>query len=402
MFRAAVRRWVRAWWVLPWLAPVLVWALLRWRWVFISLDPALAEFTVRDLLSPRALFLIAAINLIPLLGLAGLWVHRRLGFWRAEGLAVVAALVVVAGCEWVLRRPAVQSAVLLSANARLLPGDWHLKEPLLLQLELQSVRKPDAREAVALIGSSQVVIGFDAPELAGRLGRPVYRRAIAGMFPLEMALAQDLLLTPRPGAALLYLTPLDPMARFTLQRDWGRMLATPRGLAGLTEALGPSLVRQNARTLVEWAWAARCRLWALRDMARQVLFHLAGPGELPAAEPAVAEAAMPAKLQKDPAYIDASFRALEQVLRRMTAEGVDVLVMQGQVKPSFRARFDDAYWAQAEERLVRLVEASGARYIPLSAYAPDIGPDDWRDSTHVSEAGRRKLTDAAARLLAAP
>ncbi len=401
-YRRAFRRWWIALGCALVVAPLFAAATLRWQWSIITLGELPATFAVSDLVSAKGLFLMALPPLLVLLVLAGLWVQQRMRFWSVELLAVLLALGTLAAMEILIRVPRIQTAFLLAVNIRLSPDAWATREPL--QQLLHGLHPPPAAEAaegVALYGSSQVVMGLDGARLSEITGRPVYRRAVAGMSPIEMCSAQDRLSTPPAKIAVLYLSPFDMASRVYVQTSWMRPLITPRGWRALLPALGPDIVVHTWRDLVELGWSARCRSWALRDYTRILL---TSPWGSPASSNAMGVAdTAPAvsSLMIDPVYVEASFRALETMLKHLREEGFSVVAFEGEVNPAFRKSFPDDFWNRTQDRVQATLRSCGARYVPLSSYQPEIQADEWHDHTHVDERGRGKLTHAIADYLTA-
>lgn len=383
------------------LAPGVAYVAMAWVWPFVTLNPEAAAFSWAKLFSAPALAIMGAVVAFPLLCLWGVAIGQRLGYWTREVLIVVLAVALVLAANVLVKVNRIESPLWLATISRLRASDFLLREPLFLQLELAALDPAAPRtRGLTLVGSSQILHGLDSRALSEALGRPVHRRALAGMFTLEACAASEPLVHPPAETAVFYLSPFDVGARKAVINDWKRMLITPETWQDLVQALGPSLAWDNIRPLAELWWSAHCRLWAIRDAPRQILFHLAGPEPEPETSEAIDTANLSDRHVVDPAWLEASFRALERVLQRMKEAGFRIVVFEGQINPSFRYWATDEFWQETNARIARTVEQAGGRYVPLSEYQPGISSDLWRDNTHVNAEGRRRLTQAIADYLA--
>lgn len=389
--------WRRGCWIALGLAPGLALMASAWLWPFITLDGKNAGFAWSELWSPRSLVLMSAVIVIPLSCWAGVVLSQRLSFWHVELMAAALGLLMVLIANLVIMQPRVESALWLATLSRLRPADYLLREPLLMQLELTALERNGPRSpGFTVIGSSQVLHGLDTLELSRLVHRPVHRRALAGMFSLEACAVSDRLMAPRAKTAIFYLSPFDVAARKGILNDWKRMLVTPGSWRELVQVLGPSLGWENARALGELWWAARCRLWSVRDATRQILFHLAGPeaGTTPAVLPDTGGMAKADKHAIDPVWVEASYRAMERVFKQFSQGGFEIVVFEGQINPAFREWASDEFWATNTDRIRETVRQAGGTYVSLAEYHPDIDASLWRDHTHVNSEGRRRLTQA--------
>ena len=409
---AAARFWRR---MVPWalLVGLLVACIFRkwWPWM---LSAGKESARPGWGMGSAGLFLWAGVVAIPLFALAGLWLQKRLGS-RQRGVLIFAAAVI---CVWMaeaaLRTRSIQSNFWVAVLSRLDPADWGMREPAMLHYEYLNAAQlydevPSAPEPVripeglAIFGSSQGAVNFDRELMTRELGHPVIRRSLNGMFAFEMCAAQQLLVVPRVKTAIFYMSPLDMAANVNVRADWMRSVVSPRTWLDLVEVLTPRLAFENRRPLSELALASGLRLWAFRDGARWLLFHLAGRS--PDAPPRQASMASPVPLVKPleikPEYVEASFRGYRHMFARLRELGYDVVVFQGEINPILRRQIDDAYWEPMEKRLRTFYAANGVLHVLLGEYRPQIGDDDWKDNTHLNEKGRQKLTQAVIRYLQA-
>ena len=391
----------RFWWRMvigsAFLAPLIAYVVLRWGGVAVYAGGNPSTMPLRDVFGAKAWIIMGVIIALPVFGLAGACVQRRLGFWSMEALVVLFSLTGVLGAEWLVRIHSVQSNLWVAVLSRLDPADWAMREPA--QLHYDNLNPPDLRDAsrdISVFGSSQSAVNLDRDEMARRLGRPVFRRAINGMFALELCAAQYMLCVPRVETVVFYMSPLDIAGSTSVRADWMRSLISPRSWSDIVRILGPTLTWENRRALTELATAAHLKLWAFRDGARWILFNLAGRSPHHPPRDGYGQPKEPAvqPFSVDPSYVEASFRGYELVMDNLRRMGVDVVVFQGEVRPSFRQQIPDSYWIPTEERIRSLLTAKHIRHVPLDEYRPDIGLADWADNTHMNDTGRHKLTDA--------
>ena len=365
-------------------------------------------------LGRAGLCLWAGVAAFPLLALAGLWLQRRLSSRQRGVVILVAVGACVLTAEAAIRTRSIQSNFWVAVLSRLDPSDWGMREPAMLHYEnLNAAKLYDeplaapgiARipEGMAIFGSSQGAVNFDRDLMSRALGHPVIRRSLNGMFAFEMCAARQLLVVPRVQTAIFYLSPLDLAANVNVRADWMRSVITPQTWLDLVAVLKPRLALENARPLSELALAARLRLWAFRDGARWLLFHLAGrPSDPPSRQAGAAPSAPPVKpLVIKPEYVEASFRGYEHLFAQLRELDYDIVVFQGEINPILRRQIDDAYWMPMEGRMRAFFETNGIAHVSLEHYQPRIAPDDWRDNTHLNEKGRQKLTEAVVRYLQA-
>lgn len=318
-------------------------------------------------------------------------------FWLREAGIVLFSLAVIAGAEGLIRHRLVQGHFWVAVLERMDASDWVMREPAQLHYDnLHPDESPAARRGISVFGSSQSAVNLDRQVLAEQLGRPVYRRALAGMLALETCSAQYMLAVPRTGTAVFYMSPMDVAGTTSVRANWMRSLISPQSWRDVVQVLGPDLAWKNRRPLAELAVAAHLRLWAFRDFVRWLIFHLAGRTPAPT-QLRPGESTEPPRQQQfviEPAYVEASFRGYGMVLDNLKRRGFDVVVFQGEVNPVFRRQIADSQWRALEERIKTFLQERQTCYVPLGEYRPGIELRDWADNTHMNVEGRRKLTAA--------
>ena len=376
------------------------WLVATRLWAWIALDGQL----VRAGLSRHAIAGALAGALAGLL--AGVAVAAcRQGPRAAQGpaprrlpLAAVSALLLLAAAEAVMRQPNAQSALWLATRSRCRPGfgDFFAKELAYLQLEVSGERGPSDRPALLIVGSSQLLHGLDCDVIKDALpGLAVKRRSLAGMTPLKACMAQRYL-SLGPGCVLLmYLSELD-FSDAHVNPDWLRPVLSPAGLRDGWAALDDAERRRSRADVPDLLAASRSALWRTRDYLRHLVLHLAGPEEAGEATDLQALAAQQMTRWRDEQAMARSVamhrRALARLTERVRAQGGRIIVFEGQSNPRYYTPERTALRERVRTELRDWARASGQVYVPVSEQDLDIGPADWRDSSHLNDEGRRKLT----------
>lgn len=211
----------------------------RLLWNLVLLNSSDLPGPWMDWFRARNLLLGGALALLP--GIWGLGLRReqvRPGAGRRWPLAPLLALLGVAAIDICLQSYTGQSLFWQAVRAR--SGHQHqAREVSLYREEAAACRKKSQiRPGIVLAGSSQILYGVDAAELARRTGKPVYRRAVAGMFLPELAASRDFLVFHPENHVVLWLSGFDLGARDTLYADAIRPQATPTGIRHLLGAAG--------------------------------------------------------------------------------------------------------------------------------------------------------------------
>lgn len=392
------------WWLLPALGAVagVLWGTHGWHAV--ALDPQLAAPLGRGVpWGPAGAGAVAGFA-VYLLWNAGLAAQRARGVGRLTftlPLALACALVPLA--EFALRQPQAQNPFWLSVRARLRPGyaDYFIRELTYWRLD---VLGPSAKAPNALVvaGSSQVLHGFDFGRLSELTGRPVKRRALAGMDPVKLCGAQDWLQARAGDTLVLYISEFDLSGGDRLDLNWMRPLSSPSGVRDVIAAMPRDALLSQWRQAADLAWSSLAELWRIRDYASHLLFHPFGPigsGETDAKSALREQERVYAEGTARESINTSRLRALENMVRRLRARGVEVVIFEGQVNPAMRNPNGERLRLQTREALVAMAPDVGFTYVPASEQRVSIGADDWLDGTHMNAEGRRKFTEYAASVL---
>jgi hypothetical protein len=397
---AAERRWLRRY---GWLFPVAGIPLGLWIGRHVWRAVLLAPTAAAGRADAKGLVIGLAIAALPLAWLAGLWIERR---WprslRWPAAPVLAALLVWLA-DGLLRTDLGQSLFWQAVLAR--SGQQHqAREISLFRLEAAD-QAAAPRPGVVLAGSSQLVYGIDAQELATQVGQPVHRRAAAGMFPTELVASQGWFDFHPDNRLVLMVSGFDLGARRDLYPEAIRPLATASGLRNLLGAARARFLLRHWRAWIDLGSAASCEFWRSRDYARFVLEH---PFRAAADTAPVAGAALEnqkdgySQLGANREMVELCQRALARFFADMSGCCRQIVVLEGQVNPTYPGGELAALSREARDFLLRQQRLGAVRFVPRETQGLELPEDLWRDMTHVGPEGRRRLTEAFARALADP
>lgn len=403
----AERRWLRRrGWILALLGIPAGFLIGAEFWRFVLLDPAVAPRELADWLTPKGAAIGLGLASIPLLWRLGLWLEQRIpSRWRQWPMAPLLALLVVLCAEGSFRVPLCQTVFWQAVRVRAGAKGHLTREVSLLRLDAANLGSAPL-PGIVLLGSSQLVYGIDVPALAAQTGRPVHRRAVAGLFPTEIVASQGWSDFHPDNRLAMMLSGFDLGARRDLVPDAIRPLATPAGMRDLMAAAEFPFRIRHWRSLVDLNFAAVCDLWRSRDHARFLLEH---PFQV--AEPTVASADQEALVAQKAAYqhlgssremVALCRRALEIFFEEMSGRCLEIVVFEGRVNPTYPSEDLETLHAETRAFLLRQQQKGFIRFVPIEEQALDLPVSLWRDMTHVNAEGRRKYTEMFARILAEP
>ena len=374
-------------------------------WFAVTLDPAFLPAAGHGWLSVKGLFLGVILALFPWLWLAGIGLEERWGAcWRRWGLVPLLTLLLVLGAEAAFRGYRAQDLFWQSVRAR--AGDaFFTREVSLFRLDVASKRAARARQpGVTVIGSSQMLHALSVVDLSARIGQPVHRRAVAGMFPMEMCAWQGFLQAEEGSTLLMMLSGLDLGARNSLMENAIRPMATPRGLGDLIGAADRRLLLAEWRRFTDLGVASIIDLWRSRDFFQWILQNPFVPYRSRAtAEREVAvvreQRRAYARLGGEQDFVAYAEESLRRFLFRMSDRFDRIVIVEGQVNP----QYDPERWQDLSARMLALIETFVAEgrveFVPIEAQASKITPEMWGDMIHVNPAGREAYTEIFASAL---
>ena len=345
----------------------------------------------------RAASFALAFTAIPAIWLLGLKV--RSPRYAAAGLALLALL----AAEILLRAPLAQTPFWLAARARLEPDQSFMNEVCYVRLEEAAGREAQA-PAVILVGSSQMLNGVDE-QLLRRLLEPVpvIRRSMYGLTPLK-ALAMLAYIPLRPGDSCVpYLSEFDFTNQDEFPFAWFRPYASWSTLPEVVRCVSPDIRKQKWRQLVDYALAATFESWRIRDFARQISFQFwrrvpATANVAPAADPALTAAEARGPLRPAPA----ERRAFEAFAGKLAARQVNLVVFEGEVNPAIHSPARKQAKAEIRAFLAGFAGTGGYRFVSRADQDLALGPECWKDMTHLNATGRELLTRRIAREFSRP
>jgi len=376
----------------------------RLLWNLVLLNSSDLPGPWMDWFRARNLLLGGALALLP--GIWGLGLRReqvRPGAGRRWPLAPLLALLGVAAIDICLQSYTGQSLFWQAVRAR--SGHQHqAREVSLYREEAAACRKKSQiRPGIVLAGSSQILYGVDAAELARRTGKPVYRRAVAGMFLPELAASRDFLVFHPENHVVLWLSGFDLGARDTLYADAIRPQATPTGIRHLLGAAGGAFRLRHWRTYADLLLAATTELWRSRDYARFLLEHPFSPAGLPTeaapSDDALRQERAYEQLGSNPAMVRLGLQVLSRLLADLSAHCRQVTVVEGRVNPAYPSSELSDLSAELRQCLEDARHRDHIHLIPIEEQLLDLPESFWRDMTHVTPEGRQRLTEELARLL---
>jgi hypothetical protein len=391
--------WLRRW---GWLFPVLGALCGLWwassGWALLALNPDL-RVPLAVAATKTSFFVCIGIGTaLPLLWAAGLRLSRFLMAGRSPFYGpLLAALALVALLDGGSRTYLAQDALWGAVGVRV-GRDYFMSELVTLRrycLDQHTVGHQ--RGGTILAGSSQMIYAVDPEFVREKTSRPVYRRALAGMFALEACLAQDYLVVPGAKSVVLLASGLDTGARRSLEANWMRPLATWRGTGDLIACLDAGGRLRWWRQLTDLAAGSSSELWRERDYVRHLLFNLAGITT--GAQPILRGNSDLEKQRRDYAelgqhedLVEAGMKAYQRVLRRFVAEGYEVIVIEGETNPREANEFTRKLDARTRAMVEQLAKELPLAYVPRADQQPRVLPGDWLDVLHVNEAGRAKMS----------
>lgn len=354
----------------------------------------------------KGLALGLGLALIPVVWRLCLSLETRCGAaLRAIPVAPFLAALVVIGAETAFRMPRGQELFWQSVIAR--AGEQsQAREVGLFRLDAASseARSAGAPSGFVVSGTSQLVHGLDLAALSRACERPTYRRAVAGLFPVEMVASQGFLDFNTNNTLVTMLSGFDLGARADLLASSARPQATLRGVRNVFSASEPMFRIRHWRSFVDLFAAATCDLWRSRDYVRFLLenpfsvYKSARPsGE--AAELAAQQDAYRNLGEREP-MVELCLSALDRFFSDLSGQLHEIVVFEGQVNPAYPAQ---EQLAQLSTRmhafLLKQQELGRITYVTRAQQGLDIPASDWRDMTHVTSDGRTLLTEMFVRHL---
>jgi hypothetical protein len=268
---------------------------------------------------------------------------------------------------------------------------------------------------VVLVGSSQVREGLDCEVISPRLGRPCVNLGIGGGSPLDVAYLIGRLDAAAPRRTLvLGLFPkvmhMAPKSVFvdsaTLScllesgawrgmrgRDWGEV-----GFGLLQGLSGTLRHKRGLEALVETRWGRLAAAWR-RELPPPPLRLLTDADRQPGDYFAVRDGRVDLDQGVPGPFTRAQERALDRILDEEVARGNRAVLIDFPTRPRYRSTLLPETDAHYRELMRSLQARSDILFLGRDDVA-SIGIDDFLDFTHLSEAGRRRMSEGLAAILA--
>ena len=381
----------KGWWLFPVLGLLCSCAVGGpfWRWVE-GADPFVWSWSTGA--GWRAAGFALGFTAVPAVWLVGL--RMRSPKYAAMGLALLAVL----AAEILLRTPRAQTPFWLAARARLAPDQYFMNEVCYVRLEAAAGRETKA-PAVVLVGSSQMLNGVDEQLLRRLLEpMPVIRRSMYGLTPLK-ALAMLAYIPFQPGdSCVQYLSEFDFTNQDEFPCAWFRPYASWSTGPAVVRSVAPAVRVRNWRQLVDYALAATFESWRFRDFARQLSFQFwrrvpATAGTTAAADPALTAAEARGPLRPAPA----ERQAFPVFARQLADRQVKLVVFEGDVNPAIHSPARQQAKAEIRAFLAGFTGTGGYHFVSRPEQELALGPECWKDMTHLNATGRELLTRRIAR-----
>ena len=405
-FNHAEQRWLhRFGWLLGLLGLITGMCAGASLWSAAWLDPRWLPKGWTNWVTRPGLILGAGLALVPLFWRMGLMLEsRRANATRRWPVAPFLAVLAVCAAEVAFRLYPSQSLFWQAVRAR--SGQQHMAREISLLREDAAAKAHQGQRltpGIVLLGSSQMVYGIDPASLAEQTGRPVYRRAVAGLFLSELVASQDLADFHPGNRLVMMLSGFDLGARDDLYGDAMRPVATPGGMAHLLAAAPPNLLLLRWRTWIDMEFAAGCDLWRSRDYIRFLLQNpfAAYVQHGVAGQPADLQAQKDAynSLGRNPRMVMLCLESLRRFFQEMSGHCRQIVVFEARVNPAYPAPSYPALSADMRQFLQEQQARGLIRYVPFAEQQLDLPDSAWLDMTHVNETGRVLYTAMFARIL---
>ncbi|MDR0993508.1 MAG: hypothetical protein LBN38_02925 [Verrucomicrobiota bacterium] len=389
---------LRKWgWLLPVAALGLALLCLGGFWEWVAATPRWA-WKKPGLFDRRLLLFLLPGILLPVVWA---WSRRKPVRGAVVWMGAVAGILFL---DAAVRHPVVQIPFWLAARARLEADQTFMREVCYIRLEESRSHRPEA-PAVLVVGSSQVLNGVDEQQLRQLLApTPILRRAMFGMTPLKALAMLPYMPFQAGDTCITYLSEFDFTNQERFPASWFRPYASWKTLPQVVRCIGSAAWGRDGGQLVDYAMAATWESWRMRDFARQLVFHFWGrpadhgkgeTGALSSIRDALA--AQQAELTFSPA----EQKAFKRFARHLQQGDVRLVVFEGDVNPLLYSPSHESAKAITRHWLVTFGPAPEYEYVSLAEQNLALGPEAWKDMTHLNEQGRAVLTQRMAQWLKA-
>ena len=376
-------------------------------WNIILLQKVRMPGHLMDWITPKGIVLGLILSLIPAFWWLTILLERKAGPWLRRWPA--ATLLGVAGfllVEGLFRSFPAQSILWQSVRAR--AGNHYLARELSLLREdtAYCFHAGNTSPGLVIIGPSQLIYGIDYPRLTELIGLPVYKRAVAGLFPTELTASQGFSDFNSENQLLLMVSGFDIGARSDWYPDAIRPLATAAGMRNLVAAAPWPFLLQRWRAWVDLEFAAHCELWRSRDYLRFITEHPFSPARMDWAREQKKVAAAQQKAYQDlgtrTEMVDLCLQSLTRFFQDMSERSQQIIVFEGQVNSEYPSKNRAKLNKQARDFFFQQEQRGLIRYVPLEEQDIPLTRSAWKDMTHVSESGKTLFTEMFGRVLNPP
>ena len=345
----------------------------------------------------------------------GLWIQNKNanGVLRSPILCTLTTITVTVGICVAMTNPKATYALQESIKARAPQLDFVRN----IVFQQQSLSRPTTGKQVAkigLIGSSQVMLGIDADQLAEDTGGETHSCCMPGMVPMQYAAVSQPMANKKLTHVVCWLSEFDFYREKTLPTNRLRWCSSAHNMAQLLDTLDWNLCFKNRGELADLAFAATCPLWQQRSVIQMGAFRFWWRfdnvessektkdadeqkigGKLVAKEQGVANARK--NIQRTPLLL-ANVASFQQFANAIVASGAKLIVIEGESHPDTMNAYPHEFRSETRQMLMEKSVEIGFEYFE-SEQRPQFELSDWRDAVHLNERGRAKLTEFVATLI---
>lgn len=274
------------------------------------------------------------------------------------------------------------------------------------QRNFEFVGPENGARSIGLVGSSQTAQGFDLDLMHSKLPDDrVEKKCLAGFGPMQYPFLLERIQERRFDVIVCQLSEFDFYREDTVPVSRLRWASGREGISHLWATLALQQRWENRGNLADLWLAAKLPLWRHRDHIRRTMTDYwwkrsdppksrdAGNGVL-AEAPGLGEAI--AFLKKNIGHknlVEVNFQSFALFARKLSSQGIELIVLEGQVHPDARKAYDTSGMQLAtRQRLHAMANTYEFRYIDATIQ-PSFEADDFGDAYHLNSSGRLKLTE---------
>lgn len=378
------------------------------------LQPADSQWHVIEAFrSKPAIALALAMASLPFAWLAGLKLDPAARRSRIPWAVVLAAVVLIGvGAVLSVQRPRwffVEWAKVRTPNPSFARNTLFWE-----QRNFAHTQSPLATAKVGLVGSSQTNQGFNLDVLqAESTDFDFEKNCLAGFGPMQYPFLQGRIGERGFQTIVCQLSEFDFYREDEVPLTRLRWSASLVGTAAIASTLTHKQRWENRGAIADLVFASAAPLWRLREHFRRTLFgywwnkSLPAPGERPHANAPTRLANTPGLEQAieflkqnigHKKLVQANFASFELFAKQQRENGVNLVVVEGQVHPQARAAYDNRLQQTTRKWLTEMAAEYEFSYFD-SEHMPAFTANDFADAYHLNEQGQKKISSFLAEKL---